>query len=205
MDTDDSRGSARTTELLARSYFKAAFQSGTHEEFENRIQHAESFYQIASQLYEKAGQKAQSDKSQASSIFASFWQKDSATERRDVLEKCIDLAKNAAQMSEEQGEQRLLAESRQELSGYVIEMALLATEREALRNYFEVVVKTSSEAARAFEALHDNENQLVCLDLVVRALTAAYAFEDPQKHELLDRAEILTKQMEGIAERLGTP
>ncbi len=196
--------SARIAELLARSCFKASFQSGTHEEFKNKIQEAEASYQTASQLFEKAGQKAQSEKSKASSMFASFWQKDSPSERRNLLEKSIALAKNAADMFEKQGEQRLLAETRQELSTYLLEMALLATEREARNNYCEIAAEGSGQAAEAFEALDDKENQLVCLDQVVQGLLF-YRVEDPKYHELLSRAETLSRKMEGIAERSETP
>ncbi len=205
IDTENDRlGSAKTTELLAKSYFKAAFQSGTQEEFKNKVQQAGAFYETASQLYEKAGQKAQSEKSKASSTFASFWQKDSAGERRTLLEKCIALAKNAALILEEQGEQRLLAETRQELSTYLIEIASFATEREVLNNYCEIAAQTSSQAAEAFEALDDKENQLICLDQAVQGLLFGNV-EEPKYHELLSRAETLSRQMEGIAERLGTP
>ncbi len=205
-DTEnDTLGSASIAGLLARSYFKASFQSETHEEFRNRVRQAEAFYQTASQLYEKAGREAQSEKSKASSIFASFWQKDTAAERRNLLEKCIALAKNAAQTLEEQGEKRLLAETRQELSTYLLEMALLATEREARNNYCEIAAHASAKAAEAFEALYDKENQLICLDQAVEGLLGYRVPEYHEFHEFLSRAETLSSQMEGIAERLKTP
>ncbi len=203
---NDILGSARITERLARSYFKASFQSGTREEFKNRIQKAGAFYQDAGQLYEKAGQKAQSDKSRARSMFASFWQKETAAERRNILEECITLAKNAAQTLVEQGEQRLLAETRQDLSDYLVQMGFLATEREARYNYTESAAQTSSQAAEAFEVLADKENQMISLDHAARALlfVAAYADEETKYHELRGRGEILSRQMDGIAERIGT-
>ncbi len=205
IDTEkDTLRSAKTTELLARSYFKASFQSGTQEEFKNKVKQAEAFYETASQLYEKAGQKAQSEKSKANSTYASFWRKDTPAERRNLLEKCIALAKSAAQIPEEQGEWRLLAETRQDLSTYLLEMAFLASEREALRNYYEVATQASGHAAEAFEILGDKENQLICLNQAVQALSYRDV-EDLKFHEHLSRAEALSRQMEGIAERLGTP
>ncbi len=203
IDTEnDTLEGAKTTELLAKSYFKASFQSGTQEEFKNEVKQAEAFYETASQLYEKAGQKARSEKSKASNMFAAFWQKDSAAERRTLLEKCITLAKNAAEIFEKQGEQRLLAETRQDLSTYLIEMVSFTTEREARKNHYEVAAHRSSQAAEAFEALGDNENQLICLDRAVEALLFSMADEPIRE---LSRVETLSRQMGKIAERLGTP
>ena len=200
----DPERSAGIADLLARAYFKASFQSETYEAFKNKARQAEAQYQNASQLHEKAGQNAQSDRSKANSIFASFWQKDTPGERRDLLEKSIALAKTALEIFEKQGEQRLLAETRQDLARYFMEMGILATKQAALDNYCEIIIETSTRAAEAFEALGDEENQLTCLNQVSWGLFFTNV-DEAKEREYQGRVETLTRQMGRIAERLGTP
>ncbi len=203
----DPKTSARLTELLARSVFNASFQSETPEQFKNSVLQARDFYQTTSQLYERAAQPGQSERFQASSAYASFWQCDTASERRNLLEKCTALAKNAVEMFEKQGEQRLLAETRQELATYFTDVAYWSKERETKFNYFELAGLTSSRAAEEFETLGDNENQLVCLNQAIHGLLMArfHTPEEAKLRGLLSKAETLTRQIEGIAERTGTP
>ena len=78
----DPRERARVTELLAKSYFKAAFQSQTHEEFVQRMRLAESTYTRLADLYEKSGSDGKAKSSMARSLFTKFWLKEDVRERR---------------------------------------------------------------------------------------------------------------------------
>ncbi len=94
---------ARITELLAKAEFKHAFQAGDREEFKRRMKLAEASYQRAHALYEKAGQEALQKRAMARSIFATYWLKDTAADRRNITGNMISLAEEAAETLERQG------------------------------------------------------------------------------------------------------
>ena len=100
---------ARIAELLAKSYFKAAFQSETRDEFKSRMQRAGNFYERAGSLYESVGLEGFFKRARARYLFSTFWLAELADDRRGMLDDCIRSANEAARAFEDKHEAHFAA------------------------------------------------------------------------------------------------
>ena len=109
-NTDPGR-IAQISELAATSYFKAAFQSTTRKDFQDVMRLSERFYQDLAGVYQSEGLEALAKRARARGLFANFWNLDTPDDKRSVLEQCIPLAQESAQLFEVHGERKQLPET----------------------------------------------------------------------------------------------
>ncbi len=155
---------ARITELLAKSYFKAAFQSETREEFKKTIGLAKVEYQRLSIFYEEAGSEALSKLSKGRVLFAEYWLTEEPSDRKRLTEEATSLAEEAAGIFEGQENNRGLADAHKEVLTYLTEAYRFAPDWRTLRVLYEKAMRSSEKAIHEFEALGEDEALLECLN-----------------------------------------
>ncbi len=197
---------ARVTELLAKARFKHAFQAEDREEFKRRMKLAEASYQRAQALYEKAGQNAMEKRAAARGLFATFWLKDTAVERRTIMGNIISLAEEAAEtLEQQQGDPRGLAETHKDLLTYLSE-TWVHEERKTLLAYFERALQIGEKAIAEFQALGEDEGLLDSLYETSGVLLFSSDEVDPPRHpELLRKGEVLVDRLTELSARVRTP
>ncbi len=207
LDADrDPSETARLTELLARSYFKGAFQSKSREEFKQRMHEAEAFYEKAVALYQRAGLEGLSKRSKGRGLFATFWAKDDANERRSVIARAISVGEESAQLLGDQRNRPELAETYRDLLTFLFEALRLSEELKAVQERFERAIKIGEKAIGEFGVLGDEEGLLECLDMTVLIITVSEDTVGSARYQdLLKREEALARQMAEISGKTGTP
>src|SRR6266852_1376051 len=80
-DKDPTR-TTELSELLAKSYFNAAFQSTSRDEFNRLMELSRKANEHASLLYRRLGLEALSDRAMARALHSQFWLMDTADEKR---------------------------------------------------------------------------------------------------------------------------
>ncbi len=197
---------AGITELLANARFKHAFQAEDREEFKRRMKLAEASYQSANALYEKAGQDGLQKRAMARGLFATFWLKDTAVDRRNIMGSMTSLAEEAAETLEQQGDTGGLAETHKDLLTYLFETWYLHEERKTLLAHFERALQIGEKAIAEFQALGEDEGLLDSLYETLWVLLLSDDVVDPPRHrELLRRAEVLVDKLTELSARTGTP
>ncbi len=198
---------ARVTELLARSYFKAAFQAESREEFKQRMQLAEAAYEKVAGFCERAVSEGSSKRLKARALFARFWIKDNPSDRRQLIEMSISLADEGARVFENQGDKRELADAHGDLLAYFLEAHRFAQDWKGLMEYFERAKQIGQKAIAELEALGEDEGLLESLYTTIWFLTwvGAFVLEPPQFLEIEKKTEKLGSHITQLAERMGTP
>ena len=203
----DPLETARVTGLLAKSYFKGAFQAETREAFKRRMLLAEASYQKVAGLYQNAGSEAPSKMSRARALFASFWLKEEPEERRGIIERCNTLGAEAARLLERQADRRKQAEANNDLLAYMVEAQHFVREGQQLKEIFDKVLETGERAVGEFESLGEDEGLLESLNKTLSFLASNINSigEQTRYRELERRAEILGRQLVETSKRAGTP
>ncbi len=198
---------ARVTDLLAKCCFKAAFQAETREDFKQKMRLAEASHETAQSLYERAGSEALSKRARARGLFAGFWLKDDAAERRSIIKQAISLADEAARIIDEE-DKKGIAEAHQDLLAYLFEdIPSVAYEWELLKERFERIVHVGEKAVSEFEALGEDDGLVECLSLTLRTIAGfSQAVHEPSAFEEMARkAERLGGQGAEASKRIGRP
>jgi hypothetical protein len=152
----------RITELLATSFFKAAFQAGNRVEFKGTMQHAAEIYERVQSLHDRKGRRDLAMLAEARGLFARFWTLDNVESRRNTVAKCVSLAKSAIASLETSGEDRYLAEAHRDLLTYLSDAQWLASDWKSLSEGMVAVKQVGEKAARHFERYSDYENLALC-------------------------------------------
>ncbi len=208
LDADrDPSETARLTELLARSYFKGAFQSERREEFKRRMQLAEATYDRARTLYEEQGSEALAKRSKARGLFATFWLREDPGERAGITEKCITFADDSARILEGQADRNRLAEVHNDLLTYLVEAHHFVRHGERLKEIFDRVLKTGESARDEFEILGEDEALIESLNKTLSFLAANMNIigDQTRYRELEGEAEVLGRRLGQASKRAGTP
>ncbi len=197
---------ARLTELLARCYFKGAFQSERREEFKRRMQLAETGYERARTLYEEAGSEAPAKRSNARGLFANFWLKDHPEDRRNIIGRSISMAEDAAKLFERQGDRNGIGETDRDILRYLFEAWWLAREWSVLKEVFDKAFRYGETAVAELEATGDTESLLESLHALVLFLSSFEEVVEPARYrEKAKKAETLTMRMTDISAKIRTP
>src|SRR5438132_5257624 len=198
---------ARIAELLAKSYFKAAFQSETRDEFKSRMQRAGNFYERAGSLYESVGLEGFFKRARARYLFSTFWLAELADDRRGMLDDCIQSANEAARDFEDKHENERLAETHLDLLSYLREIFWLAREWKQVNEISENGIKISERAVKGFEVLGKDEGLLESLNAANWFSTfVAYVGMNPSRFEELDKAcRGITSRLADLAKKVSTP
>ncbi len=205
LDSDTIPGDkGRLTELLARSFFKAAFQAVDREEFKNIMQMAEESYDGACVLYEKAELGALSKRCQARMSFAAFWISDEYSEKRSLITKSISLAQQAAKVLDTQPDKRVLAEAYRDLLSYSFEACSFTSDSKVVREQFEMAGPITERVIKEFDGHVDEETLVECLFLTVR-MVGWYTDSVDSSRELQKRAIEAARRAGEISEKIGTP
>jgi hypothetical protein len=156
---------AKISELQAKSYFRAAFQSLTRLEFKATMHLAESAYANLKQFYEKLGSISAAKLAEARILSAKYWQIEDPSERKVLAERGSVLAEEAATVYERESDRRGIAEAYKEILVNLTELYRFAPDWKTLREIYQKVIKISQKAAKEFEELRDTESQLECLSM----------------------------------------
>ncbi len=195
--------------LLASSYFKGAFQARNREEFKQRMQLAESSYERARVLYETAGSEALSKRSKARSLFADYWMKDKAEERRSLMANILSLTDEFVPVLERQGNTELCAETHKDLLTFLVEASFLAltTDGKGGKELFERTQQLGEKVADEFALLDNQAGRLEALCLTLWLLSRLYQLllEPSEVEEVVKKAKILARQINDASEKIGTP
>jgi hypothetical protein len=94
-------------EQMGFCFYRAALQAETHKDFRSRMKLAAGAYEKAAELFEKAeeeGKKAKINHSKAMAAYASSWLATDPSKKRELLEDCWRLGKEALKDYEEGGD-----------------------------------------------------------------------------------------------------
>ncbi len=197
---------ARITELLARSYYKGAFQAKHRDEFKRRMQLSEASNERASAIYERTGNEAAARQVKAREEFAAYWGKDDYADRGSIINRCIVLADEAVRLFEGQGDKRRLAEAHKDLLTYLLDATWYTIQAKNLKEQYEKAIGTGLKAIEEFENFDDQETILECLHTIVFFLIRSSEIVEPARYrELTKKAEALVGQMTELARNAGTP
>jgi len=88
---------AEFQEKIGQCFHRASFQAESREEFKQRMQRAVEAYEKANEFYEKLGeeQKARSFRSRAVAKYLGYWLTSDSSEKRRLLDECLELAGKA--------------------------------------------------------------------------------------------------------------
>lgn len=187
-------------ELLGKSYFRHAMQSESREIFCDRMRYAVSEYEKLTSLYREISSQAFSKRSEAHAYFASYWITVDASERRNLLEKCIALATESAEGFEKGNDVKELAEVHKDLLNYLMEASYLAREAGTLNDIYHRGVALGKQTIAEFKAMQAEEGLLEVLGITIQwtAFFTGLGVIRPEEHE---REKIfLLKVSENIGE-----
>ncbi len=194
----------RLTELLARSFFKAAFQAGEREEFKNRMARAEDSYARALVLYQNAGTGALLARCRARRLFSSFWITDDNLERRSLITMSVSLAQQAARIFEAQEDERALTETYRDLLVYSERVCSVTEDSKVLKERLEIAGPIFERIINVLDSLADGETLVECL-LILVLLYGPYAFDAGIDTELGKRVPEASKRASEISAKTDTP
>ena len=203
----DAAETAKITELLAKSHFKAAFQSQTREEFKHQMRLAETDYEKSSASYEAASSHGHSKRTEARAMFANLWVQDDATNRENSLAKCIALVDEACRIFERKGDTRGIAEASRDQLNYLWEYMFLASEWKLLRQRFQELARSGDRAINGFKALKDDEGLLESLfwTLFAFSIWQENTLDPSEVGELEKKARVLLGETQETAKKIDAP
>ena len=157
-------------ELLAKSCFKAAFQSENREEFKRRMSLAQDQYRKLATLYEQQGLTGLASRTIARELFSTFWLEDDVVERKKLLERSTSEADGAAHALEK--DVRQLAETHKDMLSYFLEAEWLDTSWASRNERFGNAIEIGERAIEEFEFLGDDhaEDLAQCLSMMSQFL-----------------------------------
>ena len=198
---------ANISELIGKSYFRAAFQSENREQFEAKMKLAESSYQKAQGLFEKIGDKASQKLSLSRALFAAFWLGERADERREVLERCITVSEDAARILESQHDTRMLGDAHRDLLRYFSEILILSPDSSIRNVRFAKALSVGRKIISASTELPQNEDLLETFRIIggLMGEDATQALDAKAFEELASTRKDLVDRSIELAKRLGTP
>jgi tetratricopeptide (TPR) repeat protein len=203
----DSSDRGRVVELLATSYYNAAFQSVSRQEFCQRMKHAEDFYHKVAELYGESRSIALAKKSETRSSLATFWLEQEPENRRKLVEKCISLLNEAAQLFERIDDRTNLAETH----GHVLECSRqalhLATDWKTRYEEFERILEVGRKTVNEFEELGDHHGLVEALHATLWALAveSEVILDQSKFKQLSGETAQLGMKLQDAAQRIGTP
>ena len=98
---------ADISEQMGFCFYRAALQAETHKDFRSRMELAAGAYEKAAELFEKveeAGKRARVNFSRAMAVYASSWLAKDPPKKRELLDECWRLEKEASKDYEEAGD-----------------------------------------------------------------------------------------------------
>ncbi len=202
---DGERG--RVAELLARSYFKAAFQAENREEFKRRMNLAQAAQEWATGFYQKAGLEGERTRSSGRGVFDAYWLADSLEERKGILKTAIDLVEEATKVLENSGDKRRLADAHLDLLNYLLEAHFLIVEYDKKRKHFEKEVEIGKRAIGEFEAVGNIEGlfESLRMTLFFLAVLGSFVVEPARFEELVPEISSAREKLRKVSQKIGTP
>ncbi len=200
------RETASMEELVAKCYFKGAFQSKNHQDFLRLMQLAETNHNNAVALYNLAGAPGVSRACKARALFSTYWLEEDRREKSSTIEQCIRLSDEAIKTLEAEHEKKTLAETYLDELTYLMEAFWLANEWEELEEAFEKGVETGMKAVDVFREIDEPQGYLETLNLTVRFLTnvAFYAAGPATLQERQAKVEVLVARAVELSEKVRT-
>ena len=200
---------AKVMELLAKSRFKAAFQSENREEFKRRMRLAESSYDSLAGLYEKTGETGLASRAMARKSFAIFWIEDDFSKRRRIIDIVVSQVEDAVRKLSDRGNKEELAKTRRDLLDYFLEAEFIDLNWASRKKRFEKVLEVGQKAIEEFESLGEPhwENLAECLSITLDFLAwLPYQVLEPSTFpEMTAKARTLQKKLAKVSEKYPTP
>ncbi len=203
--TKDPAHAGGISELLAESYFKAAFQTSTRAEFQHALQLSEKQHLDSASLYKAVGSDAHAKSAEAKALFANFWTLDEPDEKRKVLERCIQLAEESAQSSELHGDKTSLPETLRDLVIYREKAVQYSIERKPMVEHFEKAIETAWRILEEFQGLASEDVELETINVLVRLYVyAENVVEHPRYEELEKKLATVPGRISQLSSKIGT-
>lgn len=193
----------KIVEQIANSYSRAANQAPERDEFVRRMKLAESYYREAGRILEAAGDIALSKLSMGRGMFATFYLKESARERREVVEGSAKFCEQACQLLESPANIHVLAEAHMDMINYLSEDLGLSTSLQSTKEMFARAVQVGDSIVVQLDNLLKNEQLLEALQSFVTILTNT-ATEPDQYEALAEKRQRLVQLAGDIATKIGT-
>ncbi len=203
----DIESLSRYTELLANCHFRAAFQSKRRESFRQKMELAKASYERVTSLYESTSSVGLAKMAKARALFADFWLSEESGGRRTLVEKCIELAQEAAASSKNQGNVKELAEAHLSLLEYYLESLHLLVDGRLLAERFKQAVQLGRDTVPEWESIDGGEKLVEALYLTLWMLTVlAQVLVEPREFEaLLQETAELESKLSRVSEKIRTP
>lgn len=177
-------------EKIGNCFHRASFQSESQEDFRGRVRLAVQAYEKACELYEKlAGeQKARSFRSRAVAKYLGFWLTSNPSERRRLLDECLEVAGNAMEVFSESGDMAEYGRTYCALAPYEYSVFVLKFahewDRRAIEEAAKKGVRWGEQAVTALEELGDPRRSAAYVVMATCLLTLTwFAIADPEVQE----------------------
>ena len=198
---------APAEEFVAKCFFESAFQSGSQEEFTQRMELSRVAYDEASLLYGRQGSTGPSKRATARASFAHFWVCNRPEDKTRTIETSIELAEEAAEIFRSHREDRDYAWTLKDLVSYLLESLLLEQVHSTAVSRLEKALSSSDSAFDEFERLGERKGMLECVraksNLLLR--TAPHILEPNMLSCLQTKLEELRRRIGQFAETTATP
>lgn len=204
--TKDPKLAADISELLAASYFKAAFQCVTRDEFKPGMILCQRAEEESAVLYKAAGLDAFAKRARARALFTGFWIQEEADDKRAALAKCIPLAEESAQIFEVHGDRSSVVETLRDLVVYREKAVQSSVERRYLVDHFEKAVETTWRIIEEFQGTVTDQIELETLNVLTRLyMYAENIVEQPRYDELERKLAKVKPRITELSHKIGTP
>ena len=177
-------------EKIGHCFHKVAMQAESREEFKQRMQRAAEAYEKAGELYEKLAeeQEARSFRSRAVAKYLGFWLTSNPSERRGLLDECLELADKALAIFSESRDMQEYGRTFNALSSDLSVFFLRWVhewDRQVIEEVAEKGVRWGEKAVTALSELGDPHSSAVAhLDVATCLLTLTwFAIADPEVQE----------------------
>lgn len=170
------------------------------------MQVAKQLYEAAGKLYQMVGSDGLFKRSAARALFASLWLEQNSEKRRAILETCISLSNEAAQLFESRGVSKDLAETHKEILTYLREGVYLATEWKNRLEMFERTIEIGRKTINEMMEIGDDDGLVEALHLTLWMLAVeAEVILDPLQFKQMAGETIrFEKMIVEASKRIGT-
>jgi len=175
---------------IGHCFHRASFQAESREDFRERVQLAVEAYEKAGELYEKlAGeQKVRSFRSRAVAKYLGFWLTSDPSERRRLLDECLELAGKAMEIFSESRDMQEYARTYNALAHYEYSVFTLRWvhewDRQVIEEAIEKGLRWGEKAVTALEELGDPRSAITYSSVATCLLELTwFVIADPEVHE----------------------
>jgi len=198
-------------EQIGFCFYRAALQAETHKDFRSRMKLAAGAYEKAAELFEKAeeeGKRAKINHSRAMAAYASSWLAADPSKKRELLEDCWRLGKEALKDYEEAGDNLGYGTVCNELIEIcVTHRLLLALDWPELERMTEEALNLGEKAIAALSDVGDDYElaRAYCWTSYCYGLAAVFRVLREKLREIVEKCFSYSKNALKLSEKIRDP